>query len=158
VEAGPTQVRMHEVVRYPKTDRDQALFGSIRNLFTISAGGEKLISLEAGINPIKRSLVSGLRPAILLSSSPWKAGTESTPWHDVFDLDRGHVRYFGDHKASTTTPLGSTPGNAALLEEFARHRGGTVDDRRQATPLLLFRAVSHEGVQKGFREFCSGTR
>ncbi|WP_245173327.1 hypothetical protein [Streptomyces aureus] len=42
------------------------------------------------------------RPVILIRSSPWKASTEQTPLHDVFDMDNGHVRYFGDNKASTT--------------------------------------------------------
>src|SRR4051812_25752108 len=106
MKAGSSQLRMHEVVRYPKFNKEQPVFGTIRNLFAVTAGGDKLISLESGINPMASSASSGVRPAILLSSAPWKAGTESTPWHDVFDLNGGHVRYFGDHKASTPVPLG----------------------------------------------------
>ena len=46
------------------------------------------------------------RPALLLRSSPWKAGHETNPWEDVYDLDHGHVRYFGDHKPTTVGPVG----------------------------------------------------
>ncbi|MBK7123629.1 MAG: hypothetical protein IPH68_12960 [Chitinophagaceae bacterium] len=37
------------------------------------------------------------RPAILISSSPHKI-SETTPWQDVFDVDNGHIRYYGDNK------------------------------------------------------------
>lgn len=93
-------------------------------------------------------------PAISIRSSPWKAGSKSTPWHDVFDLDHGHVRYFGDHKSTTALPLGETRGNRALLEQLRYHRGATEADRMQATPLLVFRAVTVDGAHKGFLEFC----
>ncbi|MCX4408020.1 MULTISPECIES: restriction endonuclease [unclassified Streptomyces] len=112
--------------------------------------------LEAGINGMaKVGAPDGQRrPGILIRSSPWKAGTEQTPWHDVFDMDNGHVRYFGDHKASTALAPGTTIGNAALLEAFAGHQGHTPDERARATPLLLFRAVSRNGKPKGHVEFC----
>lgn len=112
--------------------------------------------LEAGINGMaKVGAPDGQRrPGILIRSSPWKAGTEQTPWHDVFDMDNGHIRYFGDHKASTTLAPGTTNGNAALLEAFTWHQGHTLDERARATPLLLFRAVSRNGKPKGHVEFC----
>ncbi|QEU69975.1 restriction endonuclease [Streptomyces galilaeus] len=94
------------------------------------------------------------RPAILIRSSPWKAGSEQTPWHDVFDLDNGHVRYFGDHKLTTTVPPGTTTGNAALLDALTGHQGHTPEERANAVPLLLFRAVSRNGKVKGHVEFC----
>ncbi|AUG75744.1 restriction endonuclease [Kitasatospora sp. MMS16-BH015] len=94
------------------------------------------------------------RPAVMIRSSPWKAGSEQTPWHDVFDLDNGHVRYFGDHKFDTAKPLGSTTGNAALLEVFDGHQAPTAAGRAAAAPLLLFRSVSRNGKVKGHVEFC----
>ncbi|KUJ33855.1 restriction endonuclease [Streptomyces sp. NRRL F-5122] len=94
------------------------------------------------------------RPAILIRSSPWKAGTEQTPWHDVFDMDNGHVRYFGDHKAGLSATPGTTTGNAALLDAFTGHQGHTLEERAIAAPLLLFRAVSQNGKPKGHVEFC----
>ncbi|PJJ02807.1 restriction endonuclease [Streptomyces sp. 2333.5] len=112
--------------------------------------------LESGINGMaKVSAIDGeRRPVILIRSSPWKAGTEQTPWHDVFDLDNGHVRYFGDHKAGITAAPGTTTGNAALLEAFNGHQAPTPEERASATPLLLFRAVSRNGKPKGHVEFC----
>ncbi|MEU5234659.1 hypothetical protein AB0G82_36245 [Streptomyces anulatus] len=54
--------------------------------------------LSKGVNPIaKAKAVDGhRRPVVLIRSSPWKTGTVETPWHDVLDLDNGHVRYYGD--------------------------------------------------------------
>lgn len=125
----------------------------------IERGFRKLL-LEAGINRAALTYHSGIerRPVIALRSSPWKAGGESNPWHDEFDLDHGHVRYFGDHKASTLGLPGVTPGNRALLEEWRFHSGTTQADRERAAPLLLFRAktVNFQGRARhqGFVEFC----
>jgi hypothetical protein len=112
--------------------------------------------LTAGINGIAEvEAPNGIRrPAILIRSSPWKAGTEQTPWHDVFDLDNGHVRYFGDHKPGLTVTPGTTTGNSALLDAITGHQGRTPEERTAATPLLLFRAVSRNGQVKGYVEFC----
>jgi hypothetical protein len=112
--------------------------------------------LEAGINGMAKVPSSdGMRrPAILIRSSPWKAGTEQTPWHDVFDMDNGHVRYFGDHKAGLNIPPGTTTGNAALLDAFTDHQGRTPDERAAATPLLLFRTVPRTGKPKGHVALC----
>jgi hypothetical protein len=63
------------------------------------------------------------RPAILMCSSPGKAGSESTPWHDVFDLDSGHVRHFGDHKPSSKEPATHhVHVPASVLDDPARRR------------------------------------
>jgi hypothetical protein len=116
--------------------------------------------LEAGINaPAAIASKSGDRRALIaIRSSPWKAGHETNPWHDEFDLDHGHVRYFGDHKPSTIGLPGATKGNRLLLEAARLHAGTTRDERRQAPPLLLFRAITvhREGrtFVKGHVEFC----
>ncbi|MGI5479796.1 HNH endonuclease [Streptomyces lavendofoliae] len=114
------------------------------------------IQLSKGINPIaKANAVGGRRrPAVLIRSSPWKAGTAETPWHDVFDLDNGYVRYFGDHRVDHTVPVGTTQGNAVLLEALREHRTATPEERALAVPLLLFAAVSRNGTPKGYVEFC----
>ncbi|MFB4294557.1 restriction endonuclease [Nonomuraea sp. ATR24] len=122
---------------------------------THSPGSNRAL-LEAGINRMAK--VTGpdgpRRPAILIRSSPWKAGTADTPWHDVFDLDNGHVRYYGDHKAGQQVAPGGTTGNAALLEAFEDHQAPSPVERAVAAPLLLFRAVSRNGKPKGHVEFC----
>ena len=122
--------------------------------------GFKKLLLEAGINRVAPTSHHGeiRRPVMALRSSPWKAGAESNPWHDEFDLDHGHVRYYGDHKASTVGLPGVTPGNKALLEEWRFHSGTSPTERKLAAPLLLFRAksVNLEGRTRhqGFVEFC----
>ncbi|MFE9395057.1 HNH endonuclease [Streptomyces flavidovirens] len=112
--------------------------------------------MSKGINPIaKIKAVDGRRrPAILIRSSPWKAGTAETPWHDVFDLDNGHVRYYGDHRADHTVPVGSTDGNAVLLATATHHQGATPEQRALAVPLLIFAAVTRNKTPKGYVQFC----
>ncbi|MFC8450609.1 restriction endonuclease [Kitasatospora sp. NPDC057223] len=124
--------------------------------FVTSSPGLARAQLEKGINPMRKVKAEGAlrRPAIMVRSSPWKAGSEQTPWHDVFDIDNGHVRYFGDHKPETTKPVGTTTGNAALLEAFNSHQAPTADGRAAAAPLLLFRSVTRNGVDKGHVQFC----
>lgn len=125
----------------------------------IERGFKKLL-LEAGINRAAPTSHGQevRRPVISLRSSPWKAGAESNPWHDEFDLDHGHVRFYGDHKPTTIGLPGVTPGNKALLEEWRFHSGTSQADRAIAAPLLIFRAKSVQLAGKirhqGFVEFC----
>ncbi|MGW2728495.1 HNH endonuclease [Streptomyces sp. NPDC001494] len=126
-----------------------------RNIHYVTASRSlPQIQLSKGINPIARSKNGQWRPAILIRSSPWKAGTAETPWHDVFDLDNGRVRYFGDHRADHTVSVGSTQGNAVLLEAFAQHQASTGVQRARAVPLLVFAAVSRNKTPKGYVQFC----
>lgn len=155
---------MLDVVRYAKGGSavDVALDGYLNFHYLTHPGdiASKRLLLESGINRI--ASIAGpdgeRRPAILLRSSPWKSGHETNPWQDVFDLDHGHVRYFGDHKPSTVGPVGVTPGNRALLDAWELHGSPSPDDRRSAPPILLFRAVPvvRDGVtiHKGHLEFC----
>lgn len=120
----------------------------------------KRMQLEAGINAA--AAVDGpdgrRRPVVSLRSSPAKAGGDITPWHDEYDLDHGHVRYYGDHKVTTMTPLGTTRGNKVLLDVAHLHGSGSRAERLQAPPLLLFRAnpvyVDGARVDKGYIDFC----
>lgn len=146
------------VLRYSsaKDPTEPVLNGYPNFHYVTDAPGHKRALLESGINGMAKVPVGGRqrRPAILIRSSPWKAGSEQTPWHDVFDMDNGHVRYFGDHKAGVTKLPGATTGNAALLDAFTEHQAPTPEERAGAAPLLLFRAVSRNGKVKGFVEFC----
>jgi len=114
--------------------------------------GMPLPLLEAGINPI--AAIKDLdsfkrRPAILISSSPHKAGSIETPWEDTFDPDNGHIRYYGDNKSSDKDP-GHAPGNKVLLEAYKVHSSTERDVReKQGFPLLFFRRVAHGGRAKG---------
>ncbi|MHB9858568.1 restriction endonuclease [Streptomyces sp. YIM S03343] len=151
-------LRVGQVYRYagsqdpkPATLNDHSNFHYVTH-----SPGFKRVLLTAGINGIAEvEAPDGIRrPAILIRSSPWKAGTEQTPWHDVFGLANGHVRYFGDHKPGLTVAPGSTTGNSALLDALTGHQGRTPEERTAAAPLLLFRAVSRNGQVKGYVEFC----
>ena len=156
---------MLDIVRYAKgASPFQVEIDGYLNFQYLTHPGEetaKRLLLEAGINRIAsiEALGGRRRPALLLRSSPWKAGHETNPWEDVYDLDHGHVRYFGDHKPTTVGPVGVTVGNRALLEAWDLHGSPRRVDRATAPPILLFRAVpvvnsAGVTVQKGHLEFC----
>ncbi|WP_371567067.1 MULTISPECIES: restriction endonuclease [Streptomyces] len=151
-------LRVGQVLRYSsaKDPTSPVLDGYTNFHYVTDAPGHKKALLESGINGMAKVSARGRqrRPAILIRSSPWKAGSEQTPWHDVFDMDNGHVRYFGDHKVGLAKSPGTTTGNAALLDAFTEHQAPTPEGRADAVPLLLFRAVSRNGKVKGFVEFC----
>lgn len=153
-----TRLWVGQVLRYPR-EKDAArpeVDGFDNFHFVTHSPGRPFALLEAGINGMARvSAVDGSRrPSVLIRSSPWKAGSEETPWRDVFDLDNGHIRYFGDHKHSSSGDPSSSPGNAALLAAFDLHRAPTVDERAGAPALLVFRSVSRNHKPKGHVEFC----
>lgn len=157
-------VAIHQILRYAKgaSQEDRELDGFANFHFLLSPHRLALpkVLLEAGINtPAEVRASDGVRrPLIAIRSSPWKAGHSSNPWHDEFDLDHGHVRYFGDHKPSTVGLPGATPGNRALLEAVRLHAGTNENERLLAPPLLLFRSATiykgGQGVVKGHVEFC----
>lgn len=152
-------LKVGQVFRYNKSlDPTSPVVGGYPNfLFATSTPSNPTRALlEAGINGIGEITASGIkrRPAILIRSAPWKAGSDQTPWHDVFNLEHGHVRFFGDHKHGETKPTGTTAGNAALLQAFARHHAPTAEERALAEPLLVFRSVKRGPSPKGHVEFC----
>jgi len=154
---------MNQVVRYDhEYDTHTAVVGGYSNFWFLQQAPfpHRRMTLEGGIKPAAPVCASdGERiPVIGIRSSPLKAGRESTPWHDEFDLDHGHVRYFGDHKVSTLGPVGTTNGNKRLLEEWGLHASGDRADRLKAGPLLVFRTeprvVDGRRTEKGYLEFC----
>lgn len=157
-------VVVHEQLRYAQgANQTDVMLDGFVNYHWLSSPAEinrPKIMLEAGINgPAEVMAADGARrPAIAIRSSPWKAGHTSNPWHDEFDLDHGHVRYFGDHKPTTVGLPGATRGNQLLLEAAHLHSGTTREERLLAPPLLLFRSVTvYQGGQaktKGHVEFC----
>lgn len=63
--------------------------------------GASSICFQKGIHNIAGvTLPDGTKriPAIIISSSPHKAGTDPTPWSDDFNPDYGSIRYYGDNK------------------------------------------------------------
>lgn len=163
-EASPRHLFIHDELRYARKANqvDVEHDGLLNYHWLLSPGdlGRPKVMLEAGINsPVEVAGPDGARRSLIaIRSSPWKAGHESNPWHDEFDLDHGHVRYFGDHKPATVGLPGATPGNRRLLEAAHIHAGTTREERLLAPPLLLFRSltVHREGraIVKGHVEFC----
>ncbi|MGH1564723.1 restriction endonuclease [Mumia sp. DW29H23] len=162
--SGPRFVLVHDELRYARRSNqvhvDHDGFLNYHWLMSPAHLGRPMVMLEAGINsPAEVAAPDGGRRALIaIRSSPWKAGHETNPWHDEFDLDHGHVRYFGDHKPRTAGLPGATKGNRMLLEATRLHAGTSREERLLAPPLLLFRSVTihREGraVVKGHVEFC----
>ena len=156
---------MHETLRYAQgaSRTDVELDGYLNYHFVTTppaAVDVPRLMLEAGVNPA--AMINApdrlRRPVVNLRSSPWKAGHASNPWHDEFDLDHGHIRYYGDHKPTTVGLPGATAGNRALLDAWTLHAATSALERLQAPPLLVFRSktVTRQGVGlvKGHVEFC----
>ncbi|MGN0064783.1 MAG: restriction endonuclease [Nocardioides sp.] len=160
----PRLTLVHDVLRYAQgaSQVDPELDGYLNYHWLTSPAdlGHRKIMLESGINASEwvHARDGVRRPVIAIRSSPWKAGHESNPWHDEFDLDHGHVRYFGDHKPTTVGFPGATRGNRWLLEAAQLHAGTSPEERVLAPPLLLFRSTTihraGRAVVKGHVEFC----
>ncbi|MFD7313686.1 hypothetical protein [Streptomyces sp. NPDC059883] len=151
------QLRVGEVLRSSQ-NRDPSIevMGGYPNIHHLTASQVLApIQLSKGINPIAEVKVTpGVRrPAILIRSSPWKAGSVETPWHDEFDLGNGRVAYFGDHRVDHTVPVGETQ-DAVLLKAWTSHRATTVHERTLAAPLLVFATVTRNKTPKGYVKFC----
>ncbi|MEQ4209646.1 restriction endonuclease [Actinopolymorpha sp. B9G3] len=160
----PRPIAMHDILRYARAASSvEVMVDGHPNFYYLMASPGKALPkvlLEAGINPPAhvRGPDGPRRPVIAIRSSPWKAGHITNPWHDEFDLDHGHVRYYGDHKPRTMGLPGVTAGNKALLEAVRFHAGTSAGERVLAPPLLLFRSITvrKEGraIVKGYVEFC----
>lgn len=149
------KLRVGQVYRYARPYRPEpAEIDGYTNYFhAANSEGFPLPLLEKGINGIGRvqSDSGPVSPAILISSSPHKAGSEGTPWQDLFDADNGYIRYFGDNRS--TGPAGTAPGNKLLLEQFRLHSSPDRADRKQAVPILFFERVAVGGRSHGSVRF-----
>jgi hypothetical protein len=157
-------MRVFDLYRYakPSPGPDIELIDGYRNIFNATRWpdwpglkGAGRVQLDHGIDSVKRvKAVDGeRRPAILIASKPHRAGSDWTPWHDELNAERGHIRYFGDNKATLgADPLGPS-GNRSVVEQFALHTSSSRSDRMRAAPLLFFESLVHEGHSKGFWRF-----
>lgn len=127
----------------------------LRNLFHVTySPDQKLVPIARGINPLRSvAAPEGLRcPAILITSSPHKVGSLTTPWQDLFDTDNGHIRYYGDNKSPGQDPA-AAPGNKQLRDQYMIHNSPELDVRRAAVPIVFFKRVSRAGKVKGYLQF-----
>lgn len=131
------------------------IIDNFENYFSAThTNSRKLALLDSGINPIATVKIGkSLRtPAILISSSPHKIGSEETPWQDVFEPDFGRIKFYGDNKL-TSAPENSN-GNKTLLNQFKFHTSPDSKIRELASPILFFQRQTVLGTKKGFVKFC----
>ena len=149
------QLRIGKIYRYSRPYKPlPETIDNFENYFSAtSTMDRKLALLESGINPIAAVKNKNLlrTPAILISSSPHKIGSEETPWQDVFEPDFGRVKYYGDNK-STGIPENST-GNKTLLNQFKFHTSPDPKIRAIASPILFFQRQTVLEKKKGFVKF-----
>jgi len=132
-------------LRYPQhgsRPTDRSTLDDLPNFFywTHTRDGLSQAQLESGINPMRevRAPDGSRRPALLIRSSPRKAGSSVTPWHDSYDMDSGRVRYFGDAKATHMPDPRAPKGNRAMLQLFEQQTSPDREIRARACPLLFF--------------------
>lgn len=149
-------IKIGEVFRYPKPPNATAkVVDGHRNFYQVTRlSGAPLVQIEAGISRIAQveTPEGKRRPAVLIRSSPHKVGSRETPWLDTFDIDNGHIRYFGDHKAAGSSPMES-PGNKLLLSLYNAHSSPDASIRQHAVPMLFYRGVRVDSRPKGFVQF-----
>ena len=142
-----SKLKIGQVFRYPKIkERNLKEINGYPNFsFYTDLPNQNLVLLESGINPIGKVRNASVErtPAIITSTSPHKIGSLDTPWQDIYNIEKGHIRYFGDNK-DTGDPEKKT-GNKALLKQFEIHNSSNIDVRRGASPIIFFKRKSIEG-------------
>jgi len=149
-----SKLKIKEVFRTarPYSIIPENIDGYRNHFFATNLEGQNKVLLEGGINAIAEinAPEGKRRPAILIRSSPHKIGSETTPWQDVFDVDNGHIRYYGDNKTPGKDPTFST-GNRNLIDAFETYNN--IEERKNSIPLLFYKAVTRQNRFKGFLEF-----
>jgi hypothetical protein len=157
-------MKLFELYRYskPSPGPDVEFIEGYRNIFNATRwpnwpglADAGRVQLDHGIDSVTRiKAVDGpRRPAILVASKPHQAGSDWTPWHDELNPEVGHVRYYGDNKATLGPNPLDPPGNRSVMTEFPLHRSASRAERLRAAPLLFFESLVHEGRAKGFWRF-----
>ncbi|WP_395104658.1 HNH endonuclease [Actinomadura sp. SCN-SB] len=151
-------LKVGQVVRYPDPPvLEPEELNGYRNFFNLTAvPGARRLTMNRGIShPAWTSAPDGeRRAAILIRSNPLQAGTAKTPWHDVLDLEKGRLQYYGDHRSDSPGEPARTRGNAELLAAAKAHGASDAHVRATATPLLIFKSVERNNSPKGYLEFC----
>lgn len=151
------RIAVGDILRYKKVICSENLYedGCLNFHFLTKMPVVKGLQLEKGINAssaIQSADFGKVRPVILVASSPNKKGSAETPWEDFFDVDNGHIRYFGDNKLPGKDPA-MAPGNKALLEAFCLAHSHDPKQRLMTPPILFFQRVTVNGISKGFPKF-----
>lgn len=146
------------IYRYSKQDdavgTPPKIVDGLPNFFfeTYAGSNYSRILFQKGIHNLATvNLADGTKriPAIIISSSPHKAGTDVNPWEDEFDPDHGRIKYYGDNKTNSRRASDS-PGNALLLKAFFSYSSPNQDVRKNsAVPLIFLKRVNYDGRRKG---------
>ncbi|HLG33875.1 MAG TPA: restriction endonuclease [Bacteroidia bacterium] len=149
-----SKLRIREIFRYPSplNISTPEIDGYRNHFYVTDFPNHASVKWDSGIAGIAEvNTVDGKRrPAILIRSNPFKGGTEATPWQDVFDVDNGHIRYYGDNKTPGKDPALAS-GNKILLSAFETYNN--IAKRHDSVPLIFYKAVSRNNKIKGFLEF-----
>ena len=150
--------RIGEIYRYSSQNNGLVIpektVDGLRNYFyeTFSPNLKGRVQFQRGIHKIATvRVLDGTEriPAIIISSSPHKAGTDITPWEDDFDPDYGRIRYYGDNKTHERA-ASDAPGNSLLLKAFYTYSSPDENTRRMyGVPLIFFKRVEYDGRKKG---------
>ena len=112
---------------------------------------DSTFAFEKGIHSVKAiNLSNGSKrcPVVIVSSSPYKAGRENTPWKDYYDTDHGYIKYYGDNKKGDAFPSDKA-GNKDLLRLLPKYQSEDAEIRKnEAVPIVFF-----ERVKKGILKF-----
>lgn len=132
--------------------KDKAQVDGLDNFYYESDTPNVGFAFQKGIHNVQLiTAPSGEKrcPLIILSSTPRKAGSEDTPWHDRYDPDHGYVKYYGDNKDLSRRPE-DAPGNEFLLDLLKYYESEDETDRiKNAVPVIFFEKCSYDGRPKG---------
>jgi hypothetical protein len=108
-----------DIFRYSSTNPEnkENIDGFPNFSFHTNLPSENRVLLESGVNPICIVKNSGIirTPAILTGSSPHKIGSSETPWQDIYNVSKGHIKYFGDNKDASNSITKKSNKNNALV-------------------------------------------
>lgn len=115
---GGRTLKVDTTYRYSNKPRpEQERLDNLPNFYWHSTRpGLPKLQLDAGIS--SPASVDGLRPVVLVRSSPYKAGTRDSPWEDHWE---GTIfNYFGDNKSVSRTAR-EAAGNGHVKRTTAAH-------------------------------------
>ena len=146
-------LKVGTIYRMPSSQqKDSPIVDGLNNFYYESNTPNVGFAFQRGIHSVKMVTPpkGGKRcPLIIISSTPRKAGSEDTPWHDRYDSDHGYVKYYGDNKDLSKTPE-EAPGNKVLLDLLKHYQSEDEKDRMEnAVPVIFFEKCSYEGRAKG---------
>ena len=150
---GVHMLKIGTVYRMPKEHQpERAIVDGLPNYYFETNTPEYGFDFQKGIHKAKEVEINKIEkrcPLIIISSTPRKAGSEDTPWHDRYVPDHGYVKYYGDNKYGSGKPE-EAPGNKKLLSLLNYYNSNDEKVRlEKAIPIIFFERCSYDGRPKG---------